>query len=225
GGVALPEGVTYAGYAHRGAYPLIVTALLAAGFVIAATRPGSAAARSPVARALVYLWTGQNVLLVISSMLRLDLYVQVYSLTYWRIAAFVWMLLVAAGLVLIVARIALDRSNTWLIGMNLGALAATLYACCFLNFPDMIATYNVEHFRDAPGGTSVHLDIGYLGGLGPQAIPGLDIYIAGHKDSVPRYVLELRDALAKRHRERMSDWRAWSYRDWQLARYLETAAD
>ena len=28
-GAALPEGVTYAGYAHRGAYPLIATALIA----------------------------------------------------------------------------------------------------------------------------------------------------------------------------------------------------
>ena len=41
GGVALPAGMTYAMYAHRGAYPLIVTALLAAGFVIMTMRPGS----------------------------------------------------------------------------------------------------------------------------------------------------------------------------------------
>ena len=34
--------MTYAAYAHRGAYPLIVTALIAAGFVLAALRPGSA---------------------------------------------------------------------------------------------------------------------------------------------------------------------------------------
>jgi Domain of unknown function (DUF4173) len=34
GGRTLPEGVTYAQYAHRGAYPLIVTALLAAAFVL-----------------------------------------------------------------------------------------------------------------------------------------------------------------------------------------------
>src|SRR4029078_10113192 len=41
GGVALPDGMTYASYAHRGAYPLIVTALIAAGFVLAALRPRS----------------------------------------------------------------------------------------------------------------------------------------------------------------------------------------
>ena len=50
GGVALPDGLTYAAYAHRGAYPLIVTALLAAGFVLAAMRPGGPAERMPVIR-------------------------------------------------------------------------------------------------------------------------------------------------------------------------------
>ena len=40
GGASLPDGMTYAYYAHRGAYPLIATALLAAGFVLIAMRPG-----------------------------------------------------------------------------------------------------------------------------------------------------------------------------------------
>ena len=105
----LPADISYASYAHRGAYPLILTALLAAGFVLAAMRPGGPAEKSAVIRPLVYLWVAQNVLLVASSILRLDLYVQIYLLTWWRIAAFIWMLLVAFGLLLIVARIALNR--------------------------------------------------------------------------------------------------------------------
>jgi hypothetical protein len=52
GGVALPDGLTYAAYAHRGAYPLILTALLAAAFVLAAMRPGGPAEHSPAARSL-----------------------------------------------------------------------------------------------------------------------------------------------------------------------------
>jgi len=57
-------------------------------------RPGRAFQGDP---ALVYLWVAQNVLLVTSSILRLDLYVQIYLLTWWRVAAFIWMLLVAFG--------------------------------------------------------------------------------------------------------------------------------
>ncbi|TIM61793.1 MAG: DUF4173 domain-containing protein, partial [Mesorhizobium sp.] len=133
GGIALPDGLTYAAYAHRGAYPLIVTALLAAGFVLAALRPGSATSSDPFIRRLVYVWVAQNIVLVISSILRLELYVGIYALTYWRVAAFVWMGLVAAGLALIIARIALGKSNEWLLSANLLTLSATLYACSFIN--------------------------------------------------------------------------------------------
>ena len=38
GNAKLPDGISYAGYAHRGAYPLIATALLSAAFVLAAMR-------------------------------------------------------------------------------------------------------------------------------------------------------------------------------------------
>jgi hypothetical protein len=224
GGMALPNGMTYASYAHRGAYPLIVTALLAAAFVIAAMRPGTEAERSPLIRNLVYLFVGQNVVLVISSMLRLDLYVEVLSLTYWRVAAFVWMVLVAVGLLLIVLRIALRRSNSWLVGMNLGSLAAILYVCGLVNFPSLIANYNVAHSREMSG-QGQPLDVGYLLSLGPHALPALDIFTAQRTRNLSPATMSCLTRLSQAHLVRMQDWRAWSYRDWQLARYLRGAAE
>src|SRR5581483_3015836 len=172
GNARLPDGISYAGYAHRGAYPLIITALLAAAFVLAAMRPQGSAQKSGIIRPLVYLWIGQNVLLVISSMLRLTRYMEIYLLTGWRIAALVWMLLVAAGLVLIVARIILKQSNGWLVRMNLIGLLATLYVCSLVNFDAIIADYNVTHSKEASG-KGVNLDLNYLYTLGPQALPAL----------------------------------------------------
>ncbi len=219
GGVALPDGLTYAAYAHRGAYPLIVTALLAAAFVIVATRPGSDTARSPLIRQLVFLWTGQNVVLVVSSILRLDLYVAVYSLTYLRIAAFVWMALVGIGLVLIVLRIALSRSNGWLIGANLLSLLAALYLCSVMNGPGLIADYHGRHAREITG-DGAWLDEAYLVALGPQAIPALDFYIGRLGPNVAGHLIGARERLAFKHLRRMADWRAWSLQDRKLARYL-----
>jgi hypothetical protein len=225
GGVALPDGMTYAAYAHRGAYPLILTALLAAGFVIMTMQPGSDTERSRLIRTLVYLWIAQNVLLVISSILRLDLYVAFYSLTHWRIAAFVWMLLVAAGLVLIVARIVLGRSNAWLVTMNLGSAALALYACCFFNFPQIIADYNVEHSRELSK-AGVVLDVAYLSSLGPQAIPALDRFLRQQRElySWPLEVKQRR-TLATDHLDRMRDWRGWTYRNRQIEQYLNREPD
>jgi hypothetical protein len=221
GSATLPSNVTYASYAHRGAYPLIVTALLAAVFVLIAMRPGGAAEQSKVIRPLVYLWVAQNVMLVISSILRLDLYVQTYLLTYWRVAALVWMMLVAAGLLLIVARIALGRSNEWLIQMNLITLTATLYVCALVNLEAIIADYNVSHCSEVSG-KGVTLDTGYLSSLGPQAVPAMDRAIRlleGHSRN-PRLVSS-RDNLVDRFRRETASWRAWGLRNSRLQHYLD----
>jgi hypothetical protein len=222
GGVALPDGLTYAAYAHRGAYPLIATALLAAGFVLAAMRPGGPAERMPVIRTLVFLWIAQNVMLVVSSMLRLDLYVQIYSLTYWRVAAFIWMLLVGAGLILVVARIAFDRSNTWLVQMNLATLALMACICAFINFPYVIATYNVDHSKEVSG-AGLALDFGYLRSLGPQAVPAMDRYLATQPNGsviAPHQMKWHRDQLVTQQLAELDSWRAWSFRGYRLKRYV-----
>ena len=104
-GAPLPGDLTLADYAHRGAYPLIATALLAALFVLLTLRPGTPTGESPLVRALVYVWIAQNVVLVASTMLRTFDYIESYSLTRLRIAALVWMALVAIGLILICVRL------------------------------------------------------------------------------------------------------------------------
>ena len=218
GNATLPDDISYASYAHRGAYPLILTALLAACFVLAAMRPGGPAEQSTVIRPLVYLWVAQNVLLVASSILRLDLYVQIYLLTWWRVAAFIWMLLVMAGLLLIVARIALSRSNGWLIGANLITLTATLYVCSLINFAALIADYNVSHSREASG-KGVAIDMNYLFHLGPQALPAIDKAIA-LRGSDPALVSR-RGCLVEQQRREMASWRTWSFRSWRLQRALD----
>lgn len=218
GGGALPDGITYAGYAHRGAYPLIVTALLAGAFVIVALKPGSDEERSRPVRLLVFAFIAQNVLLVASSILRLDLYVEVYSLSYWRLAAGIWMALVATGLFLIVVRIVLGRSNRWLISVNAIVLAATLYAVNFVNLPALIANYNVTHSRQISG-HGQPLDLGYLLSLGDHAIPALDRYMAAAP--TPPLVSDFRNRRRSDHLARMKNWRAWSVFDAALQHYLE----
>ena len=82
---------------------------------------------------------------MVSSIFRLDLYVAACSLTYLRVAAFIWMVLVAAGLVLMLIQIQLKKPTSWLIAANAISLALVLYGCCFINAPRLIASYNVEH--------------------------------------------------------------------------------
>ncbi|TXI10688.1 MAG: DUF4173 domain-containing protein, partial [Rhizobium sp.] len=151
GGASLPDGMTHAEYAHRGAYPLMATAILAAIFVLAAMRRGGAGDGSPMLRGLVHLWIAQNILLCLSSILRLDLYVEVYSLTELRVAAGIWMGLVAIGLLLILLRILLRRSNEWLIALSSATLVVTIHIAALIDIPAFIARFNVARYLAAMG--------------------------------------------------------------------------
>lgn len=168
-GARLPDGMTLAEYAHRGAYPLIVTALLAAAFVLIALRRGSETAARPLVRRLVMLWIGQNLLLVASSILRTLDYIDVFTLTQLRIAALAWMFLVAIGLGLIWWRIVKDKGSRWLINANAAAAAIMLSLLCAIDTGAIAAGWNVAHAREV-GGRGAPLDLCYLRKLGSSAL-------------------------------------------------------
>lgn len=212
GGAKLPEGMTHSEYVHRGAYPLVATALLAALFVLVAFRPGGPAERSVLARRLVYAWVAQNVFLTLTAAWRLDLYVEAYSLTRMRVAAGIWMLLVATGLVWIGCRIVFRRDNAWLLNANVLTTVAVLYACCFVNFDRVIADYNVNHCLETGSGDAA-IDIDYLGTLGPDALPALRrITPVLDTSARQRASLAYVEALERELSDDLSDWRGWTLR-------------
>ena len=188
GGASLPDGMTYAQYAHRGAYPLLATALLAGAFALA-VRPFTN--DNPVLRFALLAWVVQNIFLVLSSLLRLELYVANYGLTHLRIAAFIWMVVVAFGLVLVVYQTLKDKPATWLLSRAALLGITALFAASFLSFSATIARYNLSQ--------EPVLDPNYLCNLGPHALPAIVSYEASHGYDL---------------------WREWGFRDWRLQRSL-----
>lgn len=211
-GAPLPEGVTLADYAHRGAYPLIVTALLAGGFVLYAA--GSEEDRT--LRRLISLWVGQNVLLVASSILRTIDYIAAYSLTPWRIAALAWMGLVAVGLVLILWRMWRSLSARWLVNANALAAGMVLTAGCASDLGAISASWNVAHAHSADD-----IDLCYLERTGPAALLPLIALERRAAGPILRertgYVI---DQVAARLIREQADWHSWT---WRGARRLAAA--
>ncbi len=191
GGIALPEGMTYAEYAHRGAYPLLVAALLAGAFALIAQ---PFLTDRPVLRVLLYVWIGQTVLLVFSSILRLDLYVEAYGLTRLRFAAFIWMTVTALGLVLMIMQMIGRQSIGWFTLRAAGLALLALYAVSLINVDGFIARHNLAAGK---------VDVSYLCDLSEGATPALRAH-AKHcgRISTP------------------SDWREWGFRNARLRRSL-----
>lgn len=200
GGVGLPAGITYAEYAHRGAYPLVITALLAGAFALMCQRWITGA---PVLRALLMLWVAQNVALVISSEVRLSLYVEVYGLTRLRLAAAIWMGLVAVGLVMILWQVCAGFGNRWLL-VRLSALGAgVLYVCAWVSFDGAIAQYNLSH--------EIKQDTFYLCQLGDGAQPAIARYDALRDTTMCRWPASA---------DLPQDWREWGFRNWRARHSL-----
>ncbi|MEJ6404670.1 DUF4153 domain-containing protein [Yoonia sp. 2307UL14-13] len=197
GSLALPEGMTYAEYAHRGAYPLLVAALLAGGFALIA-QPFLKA--RPVLRVLLYVWIGQTVLLVLSSILRLDLYVEAYGLTRLRFAAFIWMIVTALWLVLMIMQMVGRQSIGWFMmrSASLGLLA--LYVVSLVNVDGFIARHNLATGKN---------DYWYLCQLSEGAVVAIAKYQPEpcYSDTFPQLTAP-------------QDWREWGFRNARLRRSL-----
>ena len=200
GHAALPTGMTYAGYAHRGAYPLVATALLAAGFILAWFRPGSPVMADKLCRNLVIAWLVQNLVLLGSAAWRLDLYVDVYGLTRWRVAAGVWMVLVAGGLALIGWRIFQDHRNRWLCNANAALVVTALAILAWADIDGLIARHNLSR-------KTTDTDLSYLESLGPAALPALRSAVAQRQDLQP-----IIDRLNQQLTAELVPWQAWTVR-------------
>ncbi|NJC41372.1 hypothetical protein GGQ87_001630 [Brevundimonas alba] len=212
-GAPLPGDVTLADYAHRGAWSLIATALLAGLFVLVALRPGSETARKPLVRRLVVLWVGQNLLLVASSLLRTADYVESYALTPFRIAAMIWMGLVGAGLLLIVWRLLQRKDGHWLIDANVRLTLVVLAVVSTLDLGAIAASWNVRHAREIDG-TGAVLDLGYLRSLGAPALVSLVELEQRTADPELRdRVAAVRAELHAQIRKQQGDWHSWTWRD------------
>ena len=197
GGVALPEGMTYAAYAHRGAYPLLATALLAGVFALLA-RPFTEG--SQALRIALLAWVVQNVFLVLSSLLRLELYVAQYGLTHLRMAAAIWMVIVALGLALVIYQTIHNKPASWLLGRAALLGLTALYLASFVSFSATIAKHNL--------GRDVVLDPQYVCFLGKHAEPAIRAYEAaqGQRLCYGRRVKDIQ----------ITDWREWGFRDYRL---------
>lgn len=220
-GAALPEGMSHAEYAHRGAYPLIATALLAGLFVLIFLRPGWPSGQSKAVRGLVILWIAQNVFLVGSTMLRTAAYVEAYSLTRMRIAALLWMGLVAIGLVLICWRQVRGKSGGWLVNANALAAGAVLAVCAVVDLGPIAASWNIRHAREVDG-SGQGLDAGYIGQLRGGGFVALgNIENRALPSGLCAHVHTLRRWNRQRLQIQQADWRSWRWRD---ARRLEADA-
>lgn len=168
------SGLTYAEYARRGFFELLVVAFVVGGLILAAEAIVSRRTRVYVAAAIGLVALTAVVLL--SALLRLRLYQEAYGWTelrFYVLAAIVWL---AIGCLVAVVTLATGRSR-WLIHGMLALSIAFGLAFNVIGPVGFIADQNVERAIHpelvAPGGEA-GLDVYYLASLGDDALPVLN---------------------------------------------------
>lgn len=141
----LPKGITLSDYLHEGINSLIFSIVLAILLIVILFRGElNFFAKNDFIKALAYLWILQNILLIFANVLKNDLYITAYSLTYKRIGVFVYLLLCAMGLVLTIIKIRGKKSNWFLIKYNFFGLYLVLVFSALINWDGLITHHNLN---------------------------------------------------------------------------------
>jgi hypothetical protein len=198
GHVLRTAGLTYAEYARRGFWQLLVVTALTLGVLALAARWAPRA--TPRDRLLIRVLLGSLaalcLVIVASALFRMHTYEEAYGFTRLRVLVSACELWLGSVLVMVLAAGVRMRAS-WLPQAAIGSGVAALIGLAMLNPDHFIADRNVARYQDTG-----RIDVAYLSGLSADAVPALDRLPA------PLRACALGDVardLAEEH-----DWRSWN---------------
>lgn len=197
--IEVRSGLTLADYARRGFFELLTVAALTMGVLIALA---SVQCHQRLFRQLGGVLIACVMIMLVSSVYRLNLYVEQFGLTMARLVALSIMLWLSISLLWFAATVLQGNARGFLAGLVISSMA-----CCLLlaaiNPAARVAQVNIEHARNSGS----QLDIDYLNRLGADVVP---FVIAS---GVNCFVTETRFshwAATSASAYTSSDWREWN---------------
>ncbi|MEV6928373.1 DUF4173 domain-containing protein [Dactylosporangium sp. NPDC051485] len=194
-------GLTFAQYARKGFWQLLVITLLTLLVMGVTARKAPRASRAD--RSLLRLVLGLlalcSLVVVGSALWRMNVYEQAYGFTRLRVfvSAFELWLGGLFGLVLLAGLAGAGRRATWLGRAAAGLWVVTLLGLAVLNPDRFIAAHNVDRANAS------NSDIWYLRSLSADAAPELDRLPSGARECA---LSDIDGDL----RQRPDDWRGWN---------------
>lgn len=159
GGFQLPDGYTYATYAHEGFYQLLAVCLI--NLIVLFVCIGKFR-DNLILKIILTIFSACTYIMLSSSVFRMILYIQVYQMTYLRLMT-LWGLLVI-GIILLGCVITIWK-NSFCLFQYAMIVVTVLYISLSLARPGyLIAKYNLADKK-------ADVDIHYLLNLGTDAIP------------------------------------------------------
>jgi len=209
-----PSGMIHTQYAHAGAVWLTIAFVLSTIVLGALFRgPIEHDARGRLARALAYVWAGQNFILAAGTFRRITMYIAYSGLTELRIVGVLGTSLATLGLAIVVYKVARHRTMLWVMRRQLDALAIAVVLFVAAPTGDLAMRYNVARIAVDQYRPLLHL---FEQPIRAEAVPAL-LPLLDHPDPVVREGVAAM-VVGKREQLRADDARAASWLDYEIAR-------
>ncbi len=167
-GVGLPKGMTHSDFVHDGVEVIILSIIVATSLIMFLYRKEFKNVKGNKAlSSLIYLWIVQNILMLVSTAYRNQMYIHEFNYTYKRIGVYVWLALAVIGLIIMFIKIYKERSNWYLIKSNVALWFTVLSLCSCFNWDKIITQYNLSNKP------LMQVDFYYLFSLSDTNIPEL----------------------------------------------------
>lgn len=175
GGMLLPEGYTYAEYAHQGFFQLLFVCIFNLILVVSCLALFN---KNRILNLLLLLFSGCTYVMIASSAFRMVLYIRTYHLSFLRVLV-LWFLALLAVLMAGVA-LAVLRREFGLFRYCMAVVAAFYLVFSFGRVDVLVAEYNVAQM----GEDISYEDLRYLTSLSLDVVPTLGRYHFAHDNCV-----------------------------------------
>ena len=224
--------INYSADLHDGTNSLIFSIGLAMAIIIYFFRGNlNFYSKSKTLRILAFAWMVQNLILIVSVLIRDGYYIEFYGLTYKRIGVLVFALLCIIGLISVYIKVSKQKTFFYLLKLNGNIWFALLLLFSLINWDVFIVKYNLSH------SDSISVDADYLLSLSDKTLPVLDRNRTKlqYTESKTEYRTEIakpetlesnqrklnqRIGFFKDRYEKVS-WVSWNLQDWKTAKYFK----
>jgi hypothetical protein len=230
----LPKGITLSDFVHQAIGSLIFSIVLALTMISICFRGElNFLEKVKPIRYLIYGWVAQNVMMIISAIVRNWWYIDVYALTYLRIGVFVYLGMALVGLILTAYKIKTLQRVWALTRLNIGTWFLALCLSTMVDWDKLIADFNLLHAHQLTHNANVKkvkLDRRYISSFSsttlPQQILQTPMYLNPYNYEVTRRSTDV-DALSNSlinfyETYHQRTWKSWSLRDERLHQEIQS---
>ncbi|HXU28904.1 MAG TPA: DUF4153 domain-containing protein, partial [Bacteroidia bacterium] len=148
-GAGMPKGLTHKIFVHNGVGMLMLSIVLGISIILYFFRGElNFDDKNKFVKYLIYIWLLQNMMMVISTAIRNNMYVEDALLTYKRIGVYYWLFMAALGLGSTYVKLWKTKSNWFLFKSNSFMAYLVLVASAGIDWDKFIGDFNISNIKN-----------------------------------------------------------------------------